>query len=63
MKVKDVRLHFKARHYSPIVIYNQNGIGVCSVLWGKIVKRTQPQAIAIAKRLCDRFNSGQEGKS
>ena len=62
MKVKDVRLHLIVNPYSlRVEICDQGGRKVCQIDWGTSLY-TKPQAIALAKRLCDRFNKGQEGK-
>lgn len=57
MKVKDVRLYTVIRSFG-VCVEDQNGQNVFIIYWGP--KRTKPQAIAIAKRLCYRFNAGQE---
>jgi len=59
MKVKDVKLCVKVWH-DEISIYDQDGNVVFSIRWGFGTGRRKPQVIAIANRLCDRFNAGQE---
>lgn len=62
MKVKDVRLHLVIDYkHRGVELFDQEGNTTCKVYW-RLGLRTKPQAIAIAKRLCDRFNKGQEGK-
>lgn len=60
MKVKELRLHLvidvERQH---VALLDQTYRELCRVYWGW-KKHTKPQAIAIAKRLCDRFNAGQE---
>ena len=61
MKVKDLRLHSTGDFWHQrIELYNQDGNEVFSVTWNKRLC-SKPQAIAIAKRLCDRFNTGKGG--
>lgn len=63
MKVKDMELHFVVySKFTTVNIYDQDGISIFSIRWGRHFCRTKPQAIDIAKLLCDRFNDGQEGK-
>ena len=63
MKVKDLRLQLVVySKFTTVNIYDQDGISVFSIRWGRHFCRTKPQAEAIAKRLCDRFNAGQGGK-
>jgi len=62
MKVKDMRLHLVSDdRLREIVLLDQAYREVCITYWGPNV-RTKSQAVAIANRLCDRFNSGQKGK-
>lgn len=62
MKIKDLRLHLMVSYWlQQIVLQDQDDFEVCSVFWGSGL-RTKPQATAIAKRLCYRFNAGQGGK-
>ena len=63
MKVKDVRLHFSAwRGLAAIQVYDQNDRPIFEIPSGKRTGRTKAQAFNFAKRLCYRFNAGQEGK-
>lgn len=63
MKVKNVRLQLRVNpKFQCVILFDQEGVSVCRIAWGRYAKHTKPQAIAIAKRLCDRFNAGQEGK-
>ena len=63
MRIKDLKLHLSVNDRGQyITLLNQDNHGICSILWGEWTERTKSQAIAIAKRLCDRFNSGQEEK-
>ena len=61
MKVNKVRLHVKVWH-DAVTVYDQEKGLVFSIRWGRLFYRTKPQAIALANRLCDRFNAGQEKK-
>ena len=62
MKVKNMRLHLKADYWlEQIVLRDQNDHRVCAIHW-EPDHLTKNQAVALAKRLCDRFNAGQEGK-
>lgn len=61
MKTKDVRLHLRIlQDYQRIHIDDHHHMIVATIGWGKVFHRTKSQAIAIAERLCDRFNAGQE---
>jgi hypothetical protein len=63
MRIKDLRLRFSVwDDIRGIGVRDQNDLWVSTIRWGKRFKRTKPQAIAIAKRLCDRFNAGQGEK-
>lgn len=61
MNVKDLRLRMRVGKFQCVILFDQEDISVCRVAWGKYARRTKLQAIAIANRLCDRFNAGQEG--
>ena len=61
MRIKDMRLRLHIwNNYSTVRIYDQDGNAVFRIGWGVGTGRTKRQAIAIAKRLRDRFNSGQQ---
>ena len=61
MKVKDMRLRpVTYGQLNSVRIEDQNGGAVSRIVWGRHVNRTRIQTIAIAKRMCDRFNLGQE---
>lgn len=62
MKIDEMRLHTVVLDNIGLIrIEEQNNHRVGSVLWNDEIC-TKSEAIAIAKRLCDRFNAGQEGK-
>ena len=61
MKVKDLRLHVFVWNET-IEVQDQDKHLVLRMHSGRYTGRTKPQAIAIANRLCDRFNAKQEGK-
>ena len=61
MKVKDVRLHTVTySHIQSLRIEDQDTNLLFRIAWGRHTGRTKAQTIAIAKRLCDRFNLGQQ---
>ena len=62
MKVKDIRMSFGVSQSLPRIILRINGLYLTTIYWDYHTVLKKPQAIAIAKRLCDRFNAGQEGK-
>lgn len=63
MRVKDLRLCLRVKPIvDTVILYDQEDLPVCRIPWGKYAGRTKTQAITIAKRLCDRFNAGQEKK-
>lgn len=63
MKVKDVRLEYSAwNDVNAIRVSDQNNLWMFTIRWGKQYGRTKCQAFAFVKRLCNGFNSGQEGK-
>ena len=63
MKVKDMRMSFGVSHSLPRIILRINYQHLTNIYWGQhTIFTSKTQAIAIAKHLCDRFNTGQEGK-
>ena len=63
MKVNDLRLHLVVKSLmGEVKVFDQDGFIVFAISWGIFIRRNKTQAIAIANRLCDRFNTGQEGK-
>lgn len=60
MKVNEMTLRSCVNHCrDEILMCDQYDNVICSVAWVKGF-RTRVQALAIAKRLCDRFNEGQQ---